>query len=253
MEYGRTGTWGPASPSRRTRDTTRRAASGSRTPWVVPRWPRGRPRTRRSGTHHYHPGTDRPVRPSEGGNGARTQGQTDVATRTDLKHGMTRNIDGQLWNVVDSSTFKPGKGGAFVRTRLRHHPEKVVDGPSSAGSRSTWPNVDNARAAVLLRGGRRFVFMDTRTRPPSPRIPRTEAWVRRPSYLPRGAERDVACNAGTAVRGASSRLGGRISGPPGVKGDGFHRPAKPHAGARRAICVRCLLNGRNGEGGHPDG
>jgi elongation factor P len=42
-----------------------------------------------------------------------------VATTNDLKNGMTLNIDGQLWNVVDFQHVKPGKGGAFVRTRLK--------------------------------------------------------------------------------------------------------------------------------------
>ncbi len=43
-----------------------------------------------------------------------------MATTNDLKNGMTLNIDGQLWNIVDFQHVKPGKGGAFVRTRLKN-------------------------------------------------------------------------------------------------------------------------------------
>ena len=43
-----------------------------------------------------------------------------MATTNDLKNGMTLNLDGQLWNVVDFQHVKPGKGGAFVRTNLKN-------------------------------------------------------------------------------------------------------------------------------------
>ncbi len=43
-----------------------------------------------------------------------------MATTNDLKNGMTLNLDGQLWSVVDFQHVKPGKGGAFVRTKLKN-------------------------------------------------------------------------------------------------------------------------------------
>ena len=43
-----------------------------------------------------------------------------MATTNDLKNGLTLNLDGQLWTVVDFQHVKPGKGGAFVRTKLKH-------------------------------------------------------------------------------------------------------------------------------------
>ncbi len=45
---------------------------------------------------------------------------TFVATTNDLKNGMTLDLDGQLWNVVEFQHVKPGKGPAFVRTKLKH-------------------------------------------------------------------------------------------------------------------------------------
>ncbi len=43
-----------------------------------------------------------------------------MPTTNDLKNGMTLNIDGALMNVVEFQHVKPGKGGAFVRTRLKN-------------------------------------------------------------------------------------------------------------------------------------
>ena len=51
-----------------------------------------------------------------------------MATTNDLKNGLVLNIDGQLWTVVEFQHVKPGKGGAFVRTKLKNvRSGKVVD------------------------------------------------------------------------------------------------------------------------------
>ena len=47
-----------------------------------------------------------------------------MASTNDLKNGMVLNIDGQLWSVVEFQHVKPGKGPAFVRTKLR----RIEDG-----------------------------------------------------------------------------------------------------------------------------
>src|SRR3546814_11645368 len=43
-----------------------------------------------------------------------------VATTNDIKNGSVLNLDGQLWNVVEFQHVKPGKGGAFVRTKIKN-------------------------------------------------------------------------------------------------------------------------------------
>jgi elongation factor P len=87
-----------------------------------------------------------------------------VATTNDLKNGMTLNIDGQLWNVVDFQHVKPGKGGAFVRTRLKNVMSgKVVDRTFNAGVRVEQASVDRREMQYLYREGDDFVFMDTET------------------------------------------------------------------------------------------
>ena len=57
-----------------------------------------------------------------------------MASTNDLKNGMTLDIDGQLWNVVEFQHVKPGKGPAFVRTKLKSVlTGKVVDKTFNAG------------------------------------------------------------------------------------------------------------------------
>ena len=85
-----------------------------------------------------------------------------VATTNDLKNGITLSIDGQLWNVVDFQHVKPGKGGAFVRTKLKNVMSgKVVDRTFNAGVKVDVANVDKREMQYLYREGEDFVFMDT--------------------------------------------------------------------------------------------
>ena len=57
-----------------------------------------------------------------------------MATTNDLKNGMTLDIEGQLWTVVEFQHVKPGKGPAFVRTKLKQVlTGKVVDKTFNAG------------------------------------------------------------------------------------------------------------------------
>jgi elongation factor P len=85
-----------------------------------------------------------------------------VATTNDLKNGMTLNLDGQLWSVVDFQHVKPGKGGAFVRTKLKNVLSgKVIDRTFNAGVKVEQASVDKREMQYLYREGDEFVFMDT--------------------------------------------------------------------------------------------
>ena len=87
-----------------------------------------------------------------------------MATTNDLKNGIVLNIDGQLWSVVEFQHVKPGKGGAFVRTKLKSVLSgKVVDRTFNAGTRVETATVDKRDMQFLYRDGEDFVFMDTGT------------------------------------------------------------------------------------------
>jgi elongation factor P len=85
-----------------------------------------------------------------------------MATTNDIKNGFVLNIDGQLWNVVEFQHVKPGKGGAFVRTKMKSISSgKVVDRTFNAGTKIDFATVDRRDFSYLYRDGDGFVFMDT--------------------------------------------------------------------------------------------
>ena len=85
-----------------------------------------------------------------------------MASTNDLKNGIVLNLDGQLWSVVEFQHVKPGKGGAFVRTKLKNVLSgKVVDKTFNAGVKVEVANVDRREMQYLYRDGESFVFMDT--------------------------------------------------------------------------------------------
>lgn len=87
-----------------------------------------------------------------------------MATTNDLKNGLVLNIDGQLWTVVEFQHVKPGKGPAFVRTKLKQVlTGKVVDRTFNAGLKVETAMVDKRDMQYLYRDGTEWVFMDTQT------------------------------------------------------------------------------------------
>jgi len=87
-----------------------------------------------------------------------------VASTNDLKNGLVLNIDGQLWSVVEFQHVKPGKGPAFVRTKLKHVLNgKVVDRTFNAGLKIETANVDKRDMQYLYRDGDTWIFMDSQS------------------------------------------------------------------------------------------
>jgi elongation factor P len=159
-----------------------------------------------------------------------------VATTNDLKNGMTLNLDGQLWNVVDFQHVKPGKGGAFVRTRLKNVLSgKVVDRTFNAGVKVDVATVDRREMQYLYREGDDFVFMDARDYD-QPRIPSSTVGSAA-NYLLEGQDAVVAFNEGVPLYvdlPASVELTVSHT-DPGVQGDrstGGTKPATLETGAQ---------------------
>ncbi|MGQ7298235.1 elongation factor P [Quadrisphaera sp. KR29] len=87
-----------------------------------------------------------------------------MASTNDLKNGLVLNLDGQLWSVVEFQHVKPGKGGAFVRSKLKNVLSgKVVDRTFNAGTKVDTATVDKRDMQYLYRDGTDFVFMDSDT------------------------------------------------------------------------------------------
>lgn len=85
-------------------------------------------------------------------------------TTNDLKNGITLELDNGLFTVVEFQHVKPGKGGAFVRTKLRNLKNgNVFDKTFNAGIRVEQAILDKRDMQFLYKDGDDFVFMDTDT------------------------------------------------------------------------------------------
>jgi translation elongation factor P len=84
-----------------------------------------------------------------------------VATTNDIKNGSVLNLEGQLWAVIEFQHVKPGKGGAFVRTKMKNvRSGKVVDKTFNAGTKIDFAVVDRRDYTFLYEDGADHVFMD---------------------------------------------------------------------------------------------
>ena len=85
-----------------------------------------------------------------------------MATTNDIKNGTVLKLEGQLWDIIEFQHVKPGKGGAFVRTKMRNVMSgKVVDKTFNAGLKIETATVDRRDCQYLYQDGADFVFMDT--------------------------------------------------------------------------------------------
>jgi elongation factor P len=82
-------------------------------------------------------------------------------TTNDLKNGITLELDNGLFQVVEFQHVKPGKGGAFVRTKLRNvKTGNVFDRTFNAGVRVEQALLEKKDMQFLYRDGDDYVFMD---------------------------------------------------------------------------------------------
>jgi elongation factor P len=85
-------------------------------------------------------------------------------TTNDLKNGITLELDNGLFQVIEFQHVKPGKGGAFVRTKLRNvRTGNVFDKTFNAGIRVEQALLDKKDMQFVYRDGDEYVFMDTET------------------------------------------------------------------------------------------
>ncbi|TXH45117.1 MAG: elongation factor P [Actinobacteria bacterium] len=162
-----------------------------------------------------------------------------MATTNDLKNGLVLNIDGQLWTVVEFQHVKPGKGGAFVRTKLKNVLSgKVVDRTFNAGVKVETATVDKRTMQYLYKDGTDWVFMDVQT---YDQLPVSEAVVGDGAkYLLENQEAIVAVHEGEPLYielPASVELLVEYT-EPGLQGDrstGGTKPARLETGAEIAV------------------
>jgi elongation factor P len=87
-----------------------------------------------------------------------------VISTSDFKTGITFQYEDQLWIVIEFQHVKPGKGAAFVRTRLRNlRTKSVVDKTFRAGEKMEKAQIDKESMVYSYSMGDTYVFMNNET------------------------------------------------------------------------------------------
>ncbi|MBW4802685.1 elongation factor P [Loigolactobacillus coryniformis] len=82
----------------------------------------------------------------------------------DFKNGLTIEVEGELWRVVEFQHVKPGKGSAFVRSKLKNlRTGAVQEKKFAAGKKVGKAQIDNKKMQYLYQDGDNYVFMDNNT------------------------------------------------------------------------------------------
>jgi elongation factor P len=146
----------------------------------------------------------------------------------DLKNGMTLELDGALFQVIEFQHVKPGKGGAFVRTKLRNvKTGAVVEKTFNAGVKVGLAIVERKDMQYLYGDGADFVFMDLETYD-QVHVP-GEVMGEAGRYLTEGGQAQVALHQGVplSVDLPASMVLTVTTTDPGVKGDTRTGALKP--------------------------
>src|SRR5436309_10722022 len=159
----------------------------------------------------------------------------EVVSTNQFRNGMHIELDGQTWRIVEFQHVKPGKGGAFVRTKLKSLSSgSVVDRTFRAGEKFSRIRTETKNMQYLYDTGDEVVFMDEGTY--------------EQTSLPRGTVEDALEFMQPSSSVQMLLVNGRPSGvqlpaaveltvtetEPGVKGDtvsNVTKPATPETGA----------------------
>lgn len=82
----------------------------------------------------------------------------------DFKNGVTILYDGNIFQVLEFQHVKPGKGPAFVRTKLKNlRTGAIIDNTFNAGIKIPTAHISKKQMVFLYQQGNKFIFMNTNT------------------------------------------------------------------------------------------
>lgn len=112
-----------------------------------------------------------------------------MATTSDFRNGLVIEYNNDLFAIVEFQHVKPGKGPAFVRTKLKSLTTgKVIDNTFSAGHKVNTARVERRNYQFLYKDDLGYHFMDSNT---FEQIPIDEALINAPQFLKDGQEVEV--------------------------------------------------------------
>jgi len=87
-----------------------------------------------------------------------------MISASDLRTGMVIELDGRLYQVVSAEHFKPGKGIAFMRTRIKDiETSSITDYRFRTGEKVNRIKLDDKKSTYLYKDGDNYIFMDNET------------------------------------------------------------------------------------------
>lgn len=88
----------------------------------------------------------------------------EVYDTSEFRNGLKIEIDGEPFEIVEFQHVKPGKGSAFVRTRIRSLTSgRVLEPTFKSGDKVVRPDMEEREMQFLYREGADFHFMDSKT------------------------------------------------------------------------------------------
>lgn len=152
-----------------------------------------------------------------------------MANTSDFRNGLCLVLNGELWQIVEFQHVKPGKGGAFVRTKLKSLKSgKVVDNTFQAGHKVETARIERRSYQFLFKDDFGFHFMNQET---YEQIAIAETMIDFPQFLKDGQEVSILYHAETE-KALSCELPQFVVqkitySEPGVKGDTATNTFKP--------------------------
>lgn len=111
-----------------------------------------------------------------------------MATTADIRNGLCIRFNDKLCQIIEFQHVKPGKGPAFVRTKLRIiETGKVIDNTFSAGHKIEPVRIENREYQYLYQEGSDYIFMNNET---FEQVPIPAKMIERPDFLQEG----MVCN-----------------------------------------------------------
>ena len=158
-----------------------------------------------------------------------------MASTADFRNGMVLEIDGDLWAIAYFQHVKPGKGGAFVRTKMKNlRNGRVLEKTFRSGEKVEEAEVEDKKMQFLYMDGDQLIFMDTETYDQIPFSAEQVGDARK--YLKENLDVDVIFWRGSPINiELPSFIEAEVSQTdPGMKGDtasGATKPATIETGA----------------------
>ncbi|MBN2031101.1 elongation factor P [bacterium] len=158
-----------------------------------------------------------------------------MASTSEFRNGLTLILDGELYTIVEFQHVKPGKGGAFVRTRLKNvKTGRVIDRTFRSGEKVEDVRLEKRVVQYLYKDEDKFVFMDLSTYEQFPVL--NEVVGEASKYLKEGMDVEILFHAQDPI-GVEPPIFVELQiaqTEPGVKGDtasGGSKPATLETGA----------------------